>query len=60
MSGILGVGIAGASALALVPALFGMRLGGWVRGRVSGSVFRRCFYLGLLGLGLHLASRPLV
>ncbi|WP_407530727.1 sulfite exporter TauE/SafE family protein [Methylobacterium oryzisoli] len=58
--GILGLGTAGASALALVPALLGMRFGGWVRGRVSESVFRRCFYLGLLGLGLHLALRPLL
>jgi hypothetical protein len=59
-SGVLGFGIAGASALALVPALLGMRLGGWVRGRVSEPVFRRCFYLGLLGLGLHLASRAVI
>ncbi|MHC2000061.1 sulfite exporter TauE/SafE family protein [Methylobacterium sp. CM6241] len=59
-SGILNLGIASVSALALVPALLGMKLGGWVRGRVSEPVFRRCFYLGLLGLGLHLASRALV
>ncbi|AWN39735.1 sulfite exporter TauE/SafE family protein [Methylobacterium durans] len=60
MGGVLGVGTAGLSVLALVPALLGMRLGGWVRGRVSESVFRRCFFLGLLGLGLHLASRALI
>lgn len=59
-SGILGVGTAGVSVLALVPALLGMQLGGWVRGRVSEPVFRRCFHLGLLGLGLHLAARGLV
>ncbi|GJE43300.1 sulfite exporter TauE/SafE family protein [Methylobacterium soli] len=59
-SGILSVGIAGVSALALVPALLGMRLGGWMRGRVSEPVFRRFFYFGLLGLGLHLAARALV
>ena len=58
--GILGVGTAGFSALALVPALIGMRLGGWVRGRVSEPVFRRCFFFGLMGLGLHLASRALI
>jgi uncharacterized membrane protein YfcA len=46
-----------ASALALAPALAGMMLGGWVRGRVSESAFRRCFLLGLLALGAHLAFR---
>lgn len=59
-SGVLNFGIASVSALALVPALLGMKLGGWVRGRVSEPVFRRCFYVGLLGLGLHLAARALV
>ncbi|MBX9929964.1 MAG: sulfite exporter TauE/SafE family protein [Methylobacterium sp.] len=59
-SGVLGLRIAGVSTLALVPALAGMLLGGWVRGRVSESVFRRCFFLGLLGLGLHLASRAVI
>jgi uncharacterized membrane protein YfcA len=49
----------GASVLALAPALLGMVVGGWVRGRVSEKVFRRCFFLGLLALGGHLASRAL-
>lgn len=53
-------GTAGASALALAPALIGMFVGGWVRGRVSEKVFRRCFFLGLLALGAHLASRALI
>nr|WP_283535509.1 hypothetical protein [Methylorubrum extorquens] len=51
--------VAGTSLIALVPALLGMALGGWVRGRVSERVFRRCFFVGLLGLGLHLVLRPL-
>jgi uncharacterized membrane protein YfcA len=51
---------AGASLLALAPALLGMVFGGWVRGRVSERVFRRCFFLGLLALGAHLASRALI
>jgi uncharacterized membrane protein YfcA len=59
-SGILSVGLAGVSALALVPALLGMALGGWVRGRVSEPVFRRFFYVGLLILGLQLAARGLI
>lgn len=58
-SGLLGPKIAGVSTLALLPALGGMFVGGWVRGRVSEPVFRRCFFLGLLGLGAHLAARAL-
>lgn len=50
----------GASFLALAPAIVGMAFGGWVRGRVSERAFRRCFFLGLLILGAHLASRALV
>lgn len=57
--GALSLNMAGISLLALVPAGIGMVLGGWVRGRVSERVFRRCFFLGLLALGLHLALRPL-
>jgi len=53
-------GTAAASALALAPALIGMTLGGWIRGRVSDAIFRRCFFLGLLALGAHLASRAFV
>lgn len=57
--GALSPGVAGISLIALVPALLGMAFGAWVRGRVSEKIFRRCFFLGLLGLGLHLALRPL-
>ncbi|ACL59148.1 sulfite exporter TauE/SafE family protein [Methylobacterium nodulans] len=59
-SGVFEPGTAGASAFALGPALVGMAMGGWVRGRVSEPVFRRCFFLGLLALGTHLASRALL
>jgi uncharacterized membrane protein YfcA len=55
--GAFGGGIAGASALVLLPALLGMAIGGWVRGKVKAPTFRRCFFAGLLLLGLHLASR---
>lgn len=44
-----------ASLLALIPALLGMAAGQWVRLQVSPVLFRRCFFLGLLALGLHLA-----
>jgi uncharacterized membrane protein YfcA len=49
----------GASLVALAPALVGMAVGGRVRGLVDEAVFRRCFFLGLLILGGHLASRAL-
>jgi hypothetical protein len=35
---------AGASLLALVSAMLGMVLGGWVRGRFSEKAFRHCFF----------------
>jgi uncharacterized membrane protein YfcA len=46
-----------ASAAALVPALGGMLVGTWLRGRISPAVFRRCFFAGLLVLGAQLALR---
>jgi uncharacterized membrane protein YfcA len=42
------------SAVAVVPALLGMMLGGWVRRRVSPERFRRWFFIGLGLLALHL------
>ncbi len=46
---------AGTSALALLPALIGMVAGQWLRGRIAATTFRRCFFIALLALGLHLA-----
>ena len=48
------------SLLALVPALGGMGLGQWLRSRISPEMFRRCFFLGLLALGAHLALRAVI
>lgn len=48
---------AGASLLALAPALAGMLLGQWLRRRASGEAFRFWFFLGLLVLGGDLALR---
>jgi hypothetical protein len=45
------------SALAIIPALLGQRLGEAVRHRLSEAAFRRCFQLGLIALGLWLALR---
>jgi uncharacterized membrane protein YfcA len=50
----------GPSLLALLPALLGMAFGGWARQRVSQAAFRRIFFLGVLGLGAHLALHALL
>ncbi|ALY86590.1 TPA: sulfite exporter TauE/SafE family protein [Pseudomonas aeruginosa] len=47
----------GASLLTLVPALGGMLLGQWLRQRISATLSRRCFFVGLLLLGADLAWR---
>jgi uncharacterized protein len=48
------------SLLALVPALAGMQLGQWLRGRISATTFRRVFFAGLLLLGLYLVLEKIV
>jgi uncharacterized protein len=58
--GALPTSVAGASLLALAPALVGMMLGQWVRARVRSDVFRICFFLGSLLLGIHLLVRALI
>jgi uncharacterized membrane protein YfcA len=52
--------IAGGSLVALAPALLGMAIGQRVRALVRPATFRTCFFLGLLLLGAHLASRVLI
>jgi uncharacterized membrane protein YfcA len=59
-AGSLGVSVAGASLLGLVPALVGMALGQWVRSRVQSHAFRICFFLASIALGAHLLLRGLV
>ena len=54
-SGALHATAAGASFLALPPALGGMFAGQWMRSKIRPAVFRRCFFVGLLALGGHLA-----
>ncbi len=49
--GVLKATNAGASLLALVPALAGMALGQLMRTRVRPEVFRMCFFIGLLLVG---------
>lgn len=54
-AGAMTLPVVGASLLALLPAALGMALGQWLRGRVTPTTFRRCFFAGLLAVGLHLA-----
>lgn len=56
--GVLDTKVAGTSLFALVPALAGMWLGTHVRSRIDAPTFRRWFFIGLLLLGAHLASKP--
>jgi uncharacterized membrane protein YfcA len=58
--GALQMSVAGASVLALAPALIGMLLGQRVRARVRSEMFRICFFAGSLLLGAHLVVRVLV
>lgn len=57
--GALPLHAAAGSVVALAPALAGMTLGGWVRGRVRPEVFRVLFFAGLLVLGGELLVRGL-
>lgn len=44
----------------LIAVLLGMRLGQLLRGYIKPAVFRLCFFVGLLILGLHLVSRSIL
>ena len=58
--GAFNTSMVGSSLLAVIPTLAGMALGQWVRTGVRPETFRRCFFLGLLALGGHLALQPLL
>lgn len=59
LQGSFTAALAGGSVLAVVPALAGQWLGTRLRGRLSPTLFRRLFFLGLLVLGAQLAWRGL-
>jgi uncharacterized membrane protein YfcA len=59
LAGALNVLVAGTALAALAFASAGMWIGQMVRLHLSAGAFRRCFFLGLLGLGLYLAARPI-
>jgi len=48
----------GLSFIALLPALVGMYLGQYLRKIMNESVFRRCFFSGLVLLGMYMAIKP--
>jgi uncharacterized membrane protein YfcA len=56
-AGALDVGIAGTTVVALILACAGMWLGQVIRLKLSVDIFRRCFFGGLLTLGLYLTFR---
>lgn len=58
--GAYGATLAGTSLLAIAPALAGMTLGQWARGRLRPGTFRRWFFVSLLALGLYMAVRDLL
>ena len=51
---------AGISILCILPALAGMSLGRWVRGKIDSETFRRLFLIGLLFLGSGLIFRSAI
>ena len=60
LDGAFNPAVTAASIYALVPTLGGMLFGQWIRMRIRLNVFRRIFFLGLLGLGVHLSLRSLM
>jgi len=56
-AGEIGMSLATPVVIAIVASLVGMWLGQQVRGRVQEKTFRLWFFIGLLGLGIHLALR---
>lgn len=55
--GVFHAAVAGASLLALAPALIGMIVGQRLRYHIRPATFRLCFLLGLLGLGVDQVAR---
>ncbi|HDN2513489.1 TPA: sulfite exporter TauE/SafE family protein [Providencia rettgeri] len=47
----------GLSFFALIPTIVGMYLGQYFRRVISEKLFRRCFFIGLIGLGIYMAKQ---
>ncbi|MNQ03522.1 Sulfite exporter TauE/SafE [compost metagenome] len=59
LNGEYTAGAAGVSVLMLLPALAGMALGQWLRGKLSARTFKLCFMVSLALLGAYQAARGL-
>ena len=59
LQGALPLAASATSLFAVLPALAGMAVGGWLRTRSRPAVFRLCFFAGLLALGAELIWRGL-
>ncbi len=57
--GLLNADLGLQSVTAIPPALLGMVLGRWLRGRLSEATFRKVFFVALLGLGIYIAVHSL-
>jgi hypothetical protein len=57
--GLLNADLGLQSVAAIAPAVLGMVLGRWLRQRMPEAVFRRVFFVALLGLGLYIIARSL-
>ena len=55
LAGRFEMSVAGTSMMALVPALIGMTLGQKVRDKVDAALFRKIFFVALIGLGMYTA-----
>jgi hypothetical protein len=55
-AGALNVSMLGTTLVALTAAVGGMWLGQYLRYRLQPPLFRRCFFIGLLALGLYLSA----
>ncbi len=58
--GVLQSSLAGLAVIGLATVVAGMVIGQILRKRVKPEIFRICFFLGLLLIGAHLASRALL
>ncbi|QDE89205.1 hypothetical protein BHS06_09700 [Myxococcus xanthus] len=50
----------GQSLLMLLPALVGMQVGQWLRQKLSPVLFRACFLVSLMLLGMHMVAREML
>jgi uncharacterized membrane protein YfcA len=60
VAGALSVAVAGPTLVALASACAGMWAGQALRLRLSPAIFRRCFFAGMLAIGVYLIASALV